>query len=495
MPKTATPFELALPPRDPAVPVTRWLCQALRAEILEGRLRPGARLPASRELARQYRLARGTVVAAFEQLRAEGYLEGRTGSGTRVSAVLPDALLQVAGVAAAPRTVRRPGPRGLSDYARRVQLFPGLQPRPTRAFRANLPALDLFPTTLWAQVAGRRFRRATTRDLMGCGPLGYPPLQEAIADYLRVSRGVNCVADQVVILSGVQEALDLAARLLLNPGDEVAMEDPGYSAAALAFEANGARIRPVPLDREGMAVPGAPLKGIRLVYLTPAHQFPTGGATTLARRLELLDWAWKAGALVFEDDYDSEYRYAGRPTPAMQGLDRHGAVLFAGSFSKVLFPALRLGYLVPPPDLLDRIAATRSVTVWHPPLLDQAVVCDFITEGHFGRHLRRMREIYAQRCGMLLEGARESLAGLLEIEGVEAGLQTAGRLAPGISAESLAAALAARQVEVTPLSRYARAPLARDGLQLGFAAVDSREIRRGLQELARALEREQRSAR
>jgi GntR family transcriptional regulator/MocR family aminotransferase len=251
------------------------------------------------------------------------------------------------------------------------------------------------------------------------------------------------------------------------------------------IEAVGAKICAVPLDAEGMRVPDG---GARLVYVTPGHQFPTGTIMSLSRRLELLEWARRSGALIFEDDYDSEYRYSGRPVPAMQGLDRTGQVIFAGSFSKVLFPSLRLGYLVIPPDLVPRFEAAKSVATRHAPLLDQAVLCDFIAEGHFGRHLRRMREIYAERLTVLLETARQRLSGLLELSNVEAGLQTAGWLSGGLDAESAAQAAARRNVEVTPLRRYSRGPMTREGLQLGFAAVDAREIRRGVRDLAAALE-------
>jgi GntR family transcriptional regulator/MocR family aminotransferase len=246
------------------------------------------------------------------------------------------------------------------------------------------------------------------------------------------------------------------------------------------------------LDNEGMELRAAGLKGARLVYVTPGHQFPLGIGMSLPRRLQLLEWARKSGALIFEDDYDSEYRYSGRPVPALQGLDRNGSVLFAGSFSKVLFPSLRLGYLVIPPDLVDYFAATKSVTSRHAQLIDQAVLCDFITEGHFGRHLRRMRGLYAERLSVLLQSARDRLAGLLDISDVEAGLQTVGWLRGGITGESAARAAAARHVDVVPLSRYTRGRAAQcatqEGLQLGFAAVDSREIERGVKELALALE-------
>jgi GntR family transcriptional regulator/MocR family aminotransferase len=490
MMKRATVFELVLPLRDTGIPANRWLYGALRAEILGGRLRPGARLPATRDLARQYELARGTIVNAFEQLKSEGYVDGSVGSGTYVSKILPDELLQVPQEDGPGLPAQRKRRSKVSDYAGRVHLFPNLEVRPSRAFRANIPALDLFPTTLWAKVAARRLRRVSTNLLLGCGPMGYPPLRQAVASYLSTSRGVKCVPEQVAIISGVQEALDLAVRLFLNPGDRVCMENPGYPGAAIAFKAGGAKVSAIRLDDEGMQVQDASMRGARLVYVTPGHQFPVGVTMSLARRLRLLEWAGKSGALILEDDYDSEYRYSGRPVPALQGLDRHGLVLFTGSFSKVLFPSLRLGYLVVPPNLVDYVSATLSVTSRHAPLLEQAVLCDFITEGHFGRHLRRMREVYAERLSVLLECAQQSLTGLLEISGVEAGLQTAGWLSGGIDSELAAAAASKRDVEVTPLSRYSHGRMAREGLQLGFAAVDGKEIRRGVLELAIALESE-----
>jgi GntR family transcriptional regulator/MocR family aminotransferase len=490
MVKRATPFGLVLPPRDSGRAAYRWLYAALRADILEGRLRPGARLPATRDLAGQYGLSRGTIVNAFEQLKSEGYVEGTVGSGTYVSKVLPDELLQVTrGSGAKPS--RQPAQRyDISKYGRRVKLFPGYEPRPTRAFRPNLPALDLFPTTLWAQITARSLRRASTNLLMGCAPLGYRPLRQAVAEYLNTARGVRCAPDQVAIVSGVQEALDLVARIFLDPGDRVCMEDPGYSGAALVFAAIGAKVLAVGSDEEGVRVQRLPSHGARLVYVTPGHQFPLGTTMSLPRRLQLLEWAGKSGALIFEDDYDSEYRYSGRPIPALQGLDRSGLVLYAGSFSKVLFPSLRLGYLVIPSDLVHYFEAIKSITSRHAPLLEQVVLGDFITEGHFGRHLRRLREVYAERLSVLLEEARGRLKGLLEISNVEAGLQTAGWLCPGLDGEPVAAAAAKRGVDVTPLSHYCHGGTAPEGLQLGFAAVDTREIRRGVRELAVALERE-----
>jgi GntR family transcriptional regulator / MocR family aminotransferase len=488
MPKLATTFQLALPPRSSKVPAYRWLYDSVRGEILNGRLRPGTRLPSTRDLASQHGLARGTIVNAFEQLKSEGYVEGSVGSGTYVKRVLPEELLHVAfGEAAKPVVRTRPQPT-ISDYARRAKPFPGYEERPTRAFRANLPALDLFPMTLWMKVTARCLRRTSTRHLMGCPPLGHVRLKQAVAEYLGRSRGVRCVPEQVAIVSGVQEALDLTARILLNPGDRVCMENPGYPGAALVFRAFRARICTAGVDAEGIAIRELPSRGVRLIYVTPGHQFPLGTTMSVARRLQLLEWARKSGAMIFEDDYDSEYRYSGRPIPALQGLDRNGLVLYAGSFSKVLFPALRLGYLVVPFGLLNRLEAVQSLTVRHAPVSEQLVLADFITEGHFGRHLRRMRETYAERLSVLLEEARLKLAGLLDISSVEAGLQTVGWLCDGINAEWAAAAATKHNVDVIPLNRYSERRVVPEGLQLGFAAFDPKEIRRGVRDLAIALE-------
>jgi GntR family transcriptional regulator/MocR family aminotransferase len=486
MAKRTPPYTLLLPAREADMPAYRWLYSALRGDILAGRLRPGSRLPATRDLARQYKLSRGTVLSAFEELKAEGYLNGSRGSGTYVSSVLPEYLLQVTAQRSRERPLGSPGPRPLSVYGLRVQPFGNLDSRPTRAFRANLPALDLFPTQIWTRLAERRLRHLSIPQLLGCGTMGYLPLRSAIAGYLNASRGTQCKPEQVMIVSGTQEALDLAGRLILNPGDSVCLEEPGYTGAAMAFEALGAKVLPVPVDDEGMRLPGA--RKAKLIYVTPGHQFPLGMTMSLARRLQLLDWARRTPALIFEDDYDSEFRYAGRPVPALQGLDRQRLVLFAGTFSKVLFPGLRIGYLVLPSDLVAPFAAAKSVLNRHAPPFEQTVLCDFIVEGHFERHLRRMREVYAERLSTLLESARRKFAGLLELSDVEAGLQTVGWLQRGIDSKAAQRAAGLRKVEVTPLRVYSRMPMAREGLQLGFAAVSPQEIKRGVHQLAVALE-------
>ena len=474
MSKRASVLDLAVPPRRAGEAAYRWLYGSLRSAILEGRLVPGGRLPATRDLARQYALARGTVLSAFEQLKSEGYIEGSVGSGTYVSRVLPEQWLQVSPDRQTRRESRRACKPTLSAYGQRVQAFPGYEDRPLRAFRANLPALDLFPIELWAKIANRSLRRAPVRQLMGCDALGYLPLRKAVAEYLTASRGVKCAAGQVALVSGVQEALDLTARLLLNPGDRVCVENPGYIGAHLVFRACGAKLSAVVVDREGARIERLPARGVRLIYVTPGHQFPLGTTMSLARRMELLEWARRSGAVIFEDDYDSEFRYSGRPIPAMQGLGDAGLVLYAGSFSKVLFPALRLGYVVLPDTLVERVAALKSITSRHCPVLEQAVLAEFITEGHFARHVRRMREEYAERLSVLLEEGRRELRGVLELSEVEAGLQTVGWL-HGVSADEAVKAARARGVDVTSLASYGGRGL--NGLQLGFAAVRPGDIR------------------
>jgi GntR family transcriptional regulator/MocR family aminotransferase len=486
MPKATRPFPFALPPRPRGASAARWLYDSLRAAILEGRLGLGSRLPTTRELSKHHGLARGTVVTAFENLKAEGYVHATVGSWTYVACELPESLLVAPRAprsqGASMQAARRPR-RRLAALARRASLLPPYDKGPTRAFRIAQPALDLFPTALWARVASRRLRMASARLLIGCEPLGHEPLRAAIAEYLVASRGVVCSPEQVAIVSGTLQAMSLVARVLLDPGDRVAVESPGYTGMWRALESMGAAIVPVPVDDDGLVVDASRMKHARLVYVTPAHQHPMGVSMSVTRRLALLDWAGTSGATIFEDDYDSEYRYSGPPMPALQGLDRHGQVIFAGSFSKVLFPSLRLGYVVLPPDLVDPFAAVVSLTMRHAPLPDQAILADFITGGHFGRHIRRMREVYAERHSVLTSSAKEQLTGLLDLCSIEAGLQTIGWLPPGVDGRRVAALAAKRGVEVRAIDPATGGRAVRHVLQLGFAAVDAPEIRRGIRVL------------
>lgn len=361
--------------RSSAAPLHRQLYEGLREAILSGRLSAGALLPSTRELAAGLGVSRNTATSAYAQLLAEGYLEGRVGSGTYVARSLPDDLLRA-----------RSGPGGepggagaevaLSRRGRLLAATPTTTARdagPARAFRPGIPALDAFPFGLWRRLESRFWRRPPP-GLLGYGdPAGYGPLRAGISAYLRAARAVRCSPEQVIVVSGSQQALDLAARVLLDPGDAAWVEEPGYAGARAALLGAGARLVPVPVDEEGLDVAAGARLGpdARLVHVTPSHQYPLGATMSLARRLELLGWARRSGAWVLEDDYDSEYRYAGRPLEALQGLDAEGRVIYVGTFSKVLFPSLRLGYLVLPPDLVDAFAAARELTDRHPPGPDQ----------------------------------------------------------------------------------------------------------------------------
>ena len=467
------------------------LYEGLRGAILGGHLRAGARLPSTRGLAADLGISRNTVMNAYAQLRAEGYLEGRVGSGTCVSSSLPDDLLQVRSQEDAGY-----GYRSGRELSRRGVLLSGTQPtvsdyqgRP-RAFQPGLPALEEFPSRTWRNLYNKAWRRPP-QELLGYGaPAGYRPLREAISDHLGATRAVRCSWEQVIIVTGSQQALDLSARLLLDPEDAAWVENPGYPGARAALTGAGARVVPVPVDGHGLDVSAgeAACPEARLAYVTPSHQYPLGVTMSLPRRLDLLDWAVRSSAWILEDDYDSEYRYSGRPFESLQGLDTDGRVVYVGTFSKVLFPALRLGYLVVPRDLIDAFTAARELSDLHSPSVEQAVLADFITTGHFARHVRRMRALYAKRREALVEAVARDLTGALEVRPAESGLHLVGRLPENADDRAASRLATAHGVEAIPLSWYADGSSRHKGLMLGYAAVSEEEIRKGTSRLAAALE-------
>lgn len=484
MPKAISSFELTLKSRPRHQTLTNWLYGELRSAILDGRLAPGARLPSSRDFASQYELSRGTVVSVLERLQAEGYISSRVGFGTWVNRV--EAPHAARHATATPAYIRRV----ISTYKRRPQpwvesaFVGGIRP-----FRIGVPAMNEFPSEVWGRIAASRARNFRTWLKNEADRRGYRPLREAIAEYLRASRGVRCTADQIVLVSGIQQALDLLARLLLKEGDPIWLEDPGYFGARIAFDHVGARTIAVPVNDQGLSISA----GIKMcpdakgAYVTPAHQFPLGVTMSLERRMALLSWASRAGAFVIEDDYDSEYRFEGPPVPALQSLDHHSSVIFIGSFSKTLFPALRVGYVVLPAPLIDLFLGFRYRTDFRNSSFDQAVLCDFIVDGHFGRHLRRMRNLYAERLATLKEGANCYLDGLLEISNVRAGLYTIGFLKNGMASRQAEKLAAAQGVEVLAVDRCTLRRPDPNALLLGFGGFNGLAIRQGLIRLARAL--------
>ncbi len=474
--------ELPLNARPARLPLTDWLYQELRSAILEARLAPSTRLPSTRDFAALYGVSRGTVVQVFERLQSEGYFCSRVGAGTTVSdRVKPRPAVPVTGTL--PAYIRS----ARAAYER-PRAFAGLSFGASRPFRVGDVDLPEFPSKLWARLASQR-ARAGTWMLPADDLRGYQPLRQAIAHHLGSTRGVGCTAEQIIIVSGVQQALDLLARLLLPAKARVWMEDPGYFGAHIAFGNAGAQIVPVPVDAEGIVV----AHGVKTAasaagaYVTPAHQFPLGMAMSLDRRMELLKWAAGAGAFVIEDDYDSEYRFAGRPIPALMSLDRHSSVIMVGSFSKLLFPGLRIGYIVAPPALADLVVAFRLRTDFRGVHLEQAVLTDFIDGGHLRRHVRRMREIYSCRHAALIDAARKYLAGVLDVDNVHCGLYTAAHLRNSMSSGDAEKAAAAAGVETLALSRYALSAPDPRGLLLGFASFREGAIREGTRRLARAL--------
>ena len=497
--RRATDIEIALNKRPDGMQLQRWLYEEIRAAILSGRLASGARLPSTRDLAKQHKLSRGTVLSVFAQLEAEGYLIGAVGKGSYVAPELPDLRPESHGVVKTARSDK-------GDLATRFErqsitlsargkllsrtpfMIEGLS-YPARAFRSSQPDISEFPFTLWARIAARQ-SRLSHRSILATGDArGYKPLREAIAEHLRSARGIVCSADNVLIASSVQQVLDLCARLLLDPGDEAWMEDPGYPGARMVLEAAGAKVVGVPVDPGGMNVAAgrASAPNARLAYVTAGRQSPLGPPLALDRRLALLAWADEARAIVIEDDYDSEYRFESSPLAAMKSLDDSGRVIYASTFSKLLFPSLRLAYAVLPDQLVEPFSAAMSLTCRHATLAPQTVLHEFISEGHYGRHVRRMRMVYAERAQALRSAADTHFAGLLHVPIITAGLDVPAFLPEGTDDARVARLAAEAGIETRPLSFYAGKNICPSGLLLGFAAVRPEEIEIGARTLAKVL--------
>ncbi len=473
---------------EPDAPLYQQIYAHVRAAILSGQLQKGMKIPSSRALADELGISRNTVLNAYQQLFAEGYLESIEGKGTFVTHVLPELYLDTA----TPQSRRKlpvPQPHRLSQRAQDVlkaPTMPGSQAA-SWTFPAGQPALDAFPFDLWGKLLARYAHGLHPGLLSYQETAGYHPLREAIADHVVLARQVHCSPEQVIITNGSQGALDLAARVLLNPGEATWIEDPGYLGARGALLAAGAKLIPVPVDSEGMIVEAgiARAPDARLAYLTPSHQFPLGVTMSLTRRLALLDWAKQTGAYLLEDDYDSEYRFAGRPLASLQGLDDGERIIYIGTFSKVMFPALRLGYLIVPEGLVEAFIAMRRFTDYHHSSLEQAALTDFMTEGHFTRHIRRMRTLYAERRAVLLDAVRDVP---LEIDAPEVGMHLVGWLPDGIDDRDVSERAEEQRVSVLPLSHFSIERLTRGGLVLGYAGQKEAEMREGVARLAMVLE-------
>jgi GntR family transcriptional regulator/MocR family aminotransferase len=444
--------------------------------------------------AAEARVSRNTVLAAFDQLQAEGYLIGRHGSGTFVAAVMPG---MMAGVRADPTASGGQRAAGSRFSARGQSIACGTRvPLPAvigahdlgAAFQIGLPAVDEFPLEVWRRMYTSRLRRSGPAMMQYGDPAGYAPLREAVASYIVTARGVRCTAEQVVIVTGSQQALEFCGRMLLDVGDPVWLEEPGYLGARAALSSGGARIVPVPVDKDGLDVSaGTSVEpDARMAVVTPSHQFPLGFTMSLERRLALIGWAAAKDAWVIEDDYDSEFRYVGRPLAALQGIDSYRRVIYVGTFSKVLFPSLRLGYMIVPPDLVDGFTAAHLGSDMHPHVVDQAVVAEFMADGHFARHLRRMRSLYAQRQQWLIEAATR-LGDRIRLQPSDGGLHLVGWLPTDVDDHEVARQALRHQVQVWPLSQnyLTRAP--RPGILLGYAGANRDQILAGIEVLDHVL--------
>lgn len=464
--------------RKAGAPLHRQIYESYRARIARGDLRPGQLVPSSRELARELEISRIPVLNAYAQLFAEGYFETRVGAGTFVSSSLPDQLMSCG---REPAAISEPelGPRRIASFASRLPRYEtpawlsGDGP-----FNAGRPALDAFPFRVWSSLLTRYSRKLQAGDLEYQNSMGLYELRDAIATYLRTARAVRCEAQQVMIVRGSQQALDITARVLLDPGTPVWVEEPGYWLLQDVLKAAACRLIPVPVDAEGLEVAaGIKLcRKARAAFVAPSHQFPLGVTMSASRRLQLLEWARSSGSWIIEDDYDSEYRYVNRPIASLQGLDRYSRVIYIGTFSKVLFPSLRLGYIVIPPDLVERFVAVRRTMDICPSHASQAVLADFIREGHFARHIRRMRLLYSDRRNVLAEAIQREFGSRLKILGEEAGMHLTVLLGKGMRDRDISACAARKHLWLWPLSPSYLGGTPRHGFILGFGNTEANQI-------------------
>jgi GntR family transcriptional regulator/MocR family aminotransferase len=456
--------------RDGGQPLYRQLHHLLLTAVLEGQLAAGSKLPSSRLLASELGVARNTVIEVYENLRAQGCLEGRHGSGTFVADLsvdhmvdLPRGVEEVAVNDAAP---------GLSRRGRALLEGAGVSPRQWGAFMPGVPDVTEFPARVWSRLHNRHWRRVVPERLSYAPEGGLPALRVALAEHLRAARSVRCEPEQIIITTGIHQSIDLTTRLLADPGDGVWLEEPCYWGLRSTLKSLGMALLPVPVDAEGLNWAALGGEAPRFVIATPSHQYPLGMVMSLARRQALLEYCRVNGSWIIEDDYDSEFRYGTRPIASLQGLDRHGLVIYVGSFSKTLFPGLRLGYIVAPPSLAVAFAKGVAELYREGQLQQQAILADFIAEGHLSAHIRRMRGLYGRRRQLLLEAIHAEFGERLEVTGDNAGLHLILRLPDAVDDAAVARAAMAAGVATRPLSRYfAQAMPGQRGLLLGYACV------------------------
>ncbi len=475
--------------RQARKPLYRQIYDAYRAAIVSGNLRPGQRVPSTRGLAAELGVSRFPVLNAYAQLLAEGYFESRVGAGTVVCSLLPGQLTAGEPSGARPAATCS-GPRRVG---RRCSIPSSVATSPwllgSGAFGVGQVAFDQFSLRLWSNLVARLCRKMDAESFRYGNQMGSKALRATIATYLRTARSLRCEAEQIMIVSGSQQALEISARVLLDPGSRVWVEEPGYRLARDVLALAGCHLVPVPVDPEGLDVnAGIKLcRKARAAVVTPSHQFPLGVTMSAPRRFQLLEWAQHTGSWIIEDDYDSEYRYESQPIASLQGLDANARVIYIGTFSKVLFPSLRLGYIVIPTDLVDRFLAIRRAMDLGPPRFYQEVLAAFIREGHFARHIRKMRGIYRERRTALVDSIGKELGSRIEVLGREAGMHLTVTLPSGSHDLEIAERAARQKLWLWPLSPFYMGKASRPGFILGFGSATVPEIAPAVRKLRNLL--------